>query len=542
MPFSTDLAKAVFLQKYSKDGTETWSDTCRRVVNDVCRDLTGTEREAIYEVMLSRKFIPGGRYLYAAGREWRNFNNCFLLRAEDSSEGWSDLMGKSTAMLMSGGGIGVDYSALRPKGAAIKRKGGESTGPLAAMRMVNEIGRYIMQGGNRRSAIFASLNWDHADVQTFLRMKDYPDHIKALKAADFTFPVDMELTNISVGYDTSFFDGPTIPDYEQDENAYREKIWFDNCRQAFKTAEPGMSFNYGRDRESLRNACCEVVSEDDSDKCNLGTVWMNRCDSMEDFHAVVRLATLFLVCGGVHSDVPTAKVREVGSANNRIGLGLGGMHEWLLTRGMAYEVTEELHAWLYWYVLGSEEMASLSAKRLGVSVPKGIRAIAPTGSIGILAETTTGIEPLFCKAYKRRYVSADNTWRYQYVVDGAVSSLLAKGVKVEAIQDSYDLSFEQRIAFQADVQQYVDMAISSTCNMAPWGTETNNESNVQEKADILYRYAKRLRGFTCYPDGSRSGQPLERCSIDEALRHVGNVYTEHANICDISGKGGACGS
>ncbi len=531
MPFATDFAKAVFLQKYSKDGTETWSDTCRRVVTDVCRDLKNDEREAIYGVMLSRKFIPGGRYLYAAGREWRNFNNCFLLRAEDSSEGWADLMGKSTAMLMSGGGIGVDYSALRPKGAIIRRKGGESTGPLAAMRMVNEIGRHVMQGGNRRSAIFASLNWDHADVSAFLKMKDYSPHIKALKAADFTFPTDMELTNISVSYDTAFFDT------QAGDNA----IWLENCRQAFSTAEPGMAFNYGKDRESLRNACTEVVSEDDSDKCNLGTVWMNRCDSVEDFHAVVRLATLFLVCGGIHSDVPTAQVREVGSRNNRIGLGLGGMHEWLLTRGMAYEVTEELHAWLYWYVLGSEEMASLSAMRFNVAKPKGVRAIAPTGSIGILAETTTGIEPLFCKAYKRRYYK-DGKWLYQYVVDGSVTSLLAKGVKMDAIKDSYDLTFEQRVSFQADVQQYVDMAISSTCNMAPWGTETNNESNVQEKADILYRYAKRLRGFTCYPDGSRSGQPLERCSIDEALRHVGNVYTEHADICDITGKGGSCGS
>ncbi len=531
MPFATDFAKSVFLQKYSMDANETWADTCKRVVGAVCKDLSQGQQNAIYNVMLDRKFIPGGRYLYAAGREWQNFNNCFLLRAEDSSEGWSDLMGKATAMLMAGGGIGVDYSALRPKGAKIKRKGGESTGPLAAMKMVNEIGRYIMQGGNRRSAIFASLNWNHADVHTFMKMKDYPEHIKALKAADFTFPVDMELTNISVGYDTKFFDT------QSSDNA----VWLKNCAQAFRTAEPGMSFNYGKDRESLRNACCEIVSEDDSDKCNLGTVWMNRCNSMEDFHATVRLSTLFLLCGGIHSDVPTAKVKEVGLANNRIGLGLGGMHEWLLARGMAYEVTDELHDWLTFYVRGSEEIGSIWSKKLGVNYPKGIRAVAPTGSIGILAESTTGIEPLFCKAYKRRYFK-DDKWFYQYVVDGSVKSLLSKGVKIDDIKDSYDLSFEQRVSFQAGVQQYVDMGISSTCNMAPWGSESNNASNVKEKADILFKYAKQLRGFTCYPDGSRSGQPLERCSIEEALKHVGNVYTEHADICDISGKGGSCGS
>jgi ribonucleoside-diphosphate reductase alpha chain len=96
-------------------------------------------------------------------------------------------MSDVTNSLMSGGGIGVDYSALRANGARIVKTGGESTGPLALMHMVNESGRFIMQGGQRRSAIWASLNWKHNDIFDFMTVKDWSDDLKALKLKDFNF-------------------------------------------------------------------------------------------------------------------------------------------------------------------------------------------------------------------------------------------------------------------------------------------------------------------------------------------------------------------
>lgn len=535
--FSSKFANDIFKQKYSMNGQETWAETCRRVTDAVCNQLLDSEtKEKIYKFMVERKFIPGGRYLYSAGRSFHQVNNCFLFRAEDTREGWADLMQKATSALLTGGGIGIDYSAIRHKGAPIKRTGGFCTGPISLLEMVNEAGRHVMQGGQRRSALWAGLNWSHKDITSFIHLKDHSTELKAMKEKDLEFRLPVELTNISVIYDTEFFlaiENKKHPKYEE-----AMRVWMDNCRQAFSTAEPGMAFNFMRDAESLRNACTEVVSEEDSDKCNLGTVWMNRCDDKDDFAEIVKYSTLFLLCGGIYSDVPTDKIKEVGLKNNRIGLGLGGMHEWLMVRGHKYQCVPELHKWLATYRRESDSAAFIGAKQLGVAVPKGVRAIAPTGTIGIIAETTTGIEPLFCKAYKRRYrAGVEGKWTYQFVVDGAVKRLLDIGVKIEDIQDSYDISFKERVKFQADVQQYVDMAISSTCNMAPWGSKDNNEDNLKSNAMTLLKYAKRLRGFTVYPDGCRSGQPLTVAPLEEALANEGTVFEEKETEC----VGGICG-
>lgn len=533
--FGSKFAHDIFLQKYSMDGRETWADTCYRVVSSVCGQLIDSAtQDKIYKLMIDRKFIPGGRYLYSAGRPFHQVNNCFLFRAEDSREGWADLMYKTTSALMTGGGIGVDYSALREKGAIVKRTGGFSTGPIATMKMVNELGRNIMQGGQRRSAIYASLNWKHKDVFDFLKLKDHSEELRKQKEKDFNFDLPMELTNISVNYDTNFFiaiEDETHPDHE-----YAKKVFELNCLKAFSTAEPGFSFNHLKDNETLRNACCEVVSEDDSDKCNLGTLWINRFTDKKEFSDAVKYSTIFLLCGGIYSDVPNEKIREIGLKNNRIGLGLGGIHEWLMLRGESFEVTTELHKWLRLYEQESDSAAFIYAKQLGVAVPKGKRSIAPTGTIGIMAETTTGIEPLFCKAYLRRYFK-EGKWLSQYVVDGSVKRLIDKGVDIAKIQDSYDLDFKTRVKFQADVQNYVDMAISSTCNLPQWGSEQNNEKTLQKNIKTLLKYAKRLRGFTCYPDACRSGQPLTRVDLKEALEKEGSVFEENMTEC----VGGVCG-
>jgi ribonucleoside-diphosphate reductase alpha chain len=220
-----------------------------------------------------------------------------------------------------------------------------------------------------------------------------------------------------------------------------------------------------------------------------------------------------------------------------------GLHEWLLQRGQKYEVTDELKQWLKVYRDESERAANEHCDRFYISRPVAYRAIAPTGTIGILASTTTGIEPLFAVAYKRRFLTDGTKWKYSYVVDATADRLIKEySIDPISIDTAYKLShdYERRIKFQADVQDFIDMSISSTINLPPWGTKGNNEDRVGDFAETLAKYATRLRGFTAYPDGSRGGQPITECSYEDALQHKGAVY-EESDICEITGRGGTCG-
>jgi ribonucleotide reductase alpha subunit len=849
--FESKFANDVFMLRYSMNKQEKWADTCRRVVSSVCGQyLDGEVQEEIYNEMLNRAFIPGGRYLATAGRPLHQICNCFALRAEDSREGWASLLYKLTMMLSTGGGVGVEYSDIRPKGSKISKTGGEASGPISLMEMVNEVGRQIRAGGDRRSALWAGLNWAHRDIFSFLTIKNRSEFEKTVLDVNPMAPMCLDGTNISVVYDSEFF--RAITDRKHELNRHAKDVWEKNCLQAFSTAEPGFSFNFLKDGENLRNACqpgwahvltkegivtfddidvgsriwdgtkyvtvknkvhtgrkevytyhtsygavtctddhkiisrgerveagkaetidraigdvtepitidqqdvmdglvlgdggihkasnnlillfigkndqdyfndpikehilkdrtrsfktgyevrttlvpedlphtylraipqqffygdlnrmagflrglfsangsvngdriclkqtsyilikqvqimlsalgihsyittnkskkiqfrngvyeckesydinitnsrtrfkniigfiqgyknekiiegckskfisskisrvisegihdvyeitvdspehvywtdgclvsncAEYTTEDDSDSCNLGSIYLNRVRDKEHMAKLTRLATKFLICGGIYSDMPTKEARDMRNKNNRIGLGLGGVAEWMIENRCGYEVTPELHKLLSVWEHESDSSAYMAAKELGVVIPKAKRAIAPNGTTSILSNTTGGIEPIFCKAYKRKYYE-EGVYKMQYVVDGAVKRLMDKGIPLSDIVDAYDISFKQRVKTQADFQKYVDMSISSTCNLPTWGTEANNEETLKEYSKTLLKYAPRLRGFTCYPDGCRGGQPLTRCDLDEALANEGKVFETAETQC----IGGVCG-
>jgi ribonucleoside-diphosphate reductase alpha chain len=223
-----------------------------------------------------------------------------------------------------------------------------------------------------------------------------------------------------------------------------------------------------------------------------------------------------------------------------------GLHEWLIKRGEKYEVTDSLHRWLAVYKGVSDDISRKFADHLSISRPVANRAIAPTGSISILARSSSGIEPIFAVAYKRRYLTGGHRWKYQYVVDSSAQELIdTYGVDPESIESALDLAedYKRRMRFQADVQDYVDMSISSTINLPAWGSKLNNPDLVDDFADTLAKYAHRLRGFTVYPDGSRGGQPLTSVPYSEAVDKLGEEFDEHVethDICEISGTGGVC--
>lgn len=658
-----------------ENNKESWNEVGYRVASNVLKSVNADEDliKAVADAIANREFMPGGRYFHGSGRPYHQTQNCFVLFAEDSREGWSDLMYKSAMALMSGGGIGIDYSSIRPEGALIRKTGGVATGPIALMKIINEAGRNIMSGGSRRSAIFASLSWKHADIIKFITTKNWSDEVMALKAKDFNFPATLDMTNISVGLDDEFF--AAWHDTEHVLHSHARMVFSLVIEQMCKTGEPGFSINVGKNaKETGRNApvtgktivmtdkglrpvidlvgrpctlwtgdnwaknvifektrensdivrvtlsngkfiecapdhefvtitagkekkipaeklkygtqikstlpehdlgrhfyitgvidcehkedvyCCDVklpehsfwaegviisnctefTSEDDSDVCNLGSINMARVKDLDHFRHLVEIGSAFLLAGTVYSDVPYAKVDQVRTKNRKIGLGLMGIHEWLLKKGYKYGFNDELRAFMEVYK-ESDRYAGIYADKWSLNRPLKTRAIAPTGTISIVAETTSGIEPIFCAAYKRRYLKG-NDWHYQYVIDPTAQRIIAEGVNPEDVEDAYSISPERRVAFQADLQDYVDMGISSTINLPAWGSEKNNESTLQDFENMMIKYLPRLRGITVYPDGARSGQPLQPIPYTEAIDHVGQVFVEYGDVCDIT-KGGSC--
>lgn len=538
------FAKRIFEHKYSHtkpDGSkETWEETANRVSRHVMKAVNAPKDmvKGVTKIISDMKFVPGGRYLYATGRPFHQTQNCLLLRAEDSRSGWADLMSKGTMALMTGAGVGVDYSQVRARGKTIRKTGGTATGPCSLAQMLNEAGRGIQQGGSRRSALWAGLSWKHPDIHEFIGLKNWIPEVRDMKAKDFNFPATMDGTNISVQLDDEFF--KAYSDDKHTHNSLANGVYWSTVRQMLKTGEPGFSIDVGDNKgETLRNACTEITSAQDSDICNLGSINMARIESLEDFTQVLELATAFLLAGTVYSEVPYPLVDQVRTQNRRLGLGLMGIHEWLLKNGKKYGPDEDLRAYLDVYKT-STAVAHRHAETWDLSPPVKTRAIAPTGSIAIISNTTSGLEPMFCAAYKRRYLKG-STWNFEYVVDPIALQLVDSGIDPSSIEDAYSIDPERRVYFQAWLQEYVDHGISSTLNLPEWGSAGNCDGTVDDYGKMFMRFLPSLRGLTVYPNGARSGQPLTPVDFSTAIKHTGEVFMETGDICDLT-KGGSCGT
>lgn len=547
-PFDAPFAHAIYKQRYQHPQDGDWRGTTYRVIDAPMQALahrTGiTDHDAVdrlTELMEHRRFIPGGRYLYAAGRDLHQVNNCVLLRCPDTREGWATTSFQAEMALMTGAGIGVWYGDVREAGALIRRTGGIASGPIPKMQQVNETGRHTMQGGNRRSAIWAGLPWWHPDIFDFITVKDWTEEVKALKAKDWNFPAPMDMTNISVTLDDDFFEAYSNP--RNPRHAWATRVYRTAVEHMLRHGEPGFSVDRGeRGAEVLRNACTEITSADDSDVCNLGSLVLPRFSTPEQFGSAVRDAVLFLTAGTVYSDVPYEKVAEIREKNRRLGLGLIGVHEFCMKHGTRYgtpEAFEALQPYMDQYARALE-FAWDWQDRYGLTRSKGATAIAPNGTIGIIAESTPSGDPLFAAAERRQVKHANangkDRWEAHIVVDPVAKRLAAEGVPVDLIEDAYVLSYdpERRLAMTAFLQDHTDHAISGTVNLPAPVTES---TEVADFGDSLMKFLPRLRGITFYPDGARAGQPRTSVPLDWALQNEGTVFEGNEETC----VGGACG-
>jgi ribonucleoside-diphosphate reductase alpha chain len=504
---------------------ETWSEICFRVCKTILAASGMTVHsslfDSMYRIMVQRKFIPGGRILSQTGRAYHQTDNCFTLQAEDSREGWADLAHKCSLMFMSGGGVGIEYGYVRPYGAYLKRSGGMASGPLPLIQMIDSIAATVRQGGERRGACYASLPWYHRDVSDFIALKDELGPLPH--------------TNISVRFDPSF-----IQAYHEhgEYSEHAHTVFKDTVKHACQYGDPG--FQFDSDDQVLRNACGEIISKDDSDSCCLGSVNFAAISNLEELREVTELGIFFLLCNTLYTDKPTGKVAQVKEQNRRLGLGIMGIGEWFIQRGLPYGSGTDIRPWLHTWKRACITAARSSADVLSVQIPIATRAIAPTGTISIVGgHTTSGIEPVFHTAYQRTYNTL-KTAQYQdgfkkdIVIDPIVRKWIDQGYSVYDIDTAYTLSqsiegIERRIAFQAMCQSYVDNAISSTVNLPAY-----TEGIEEQIAPILLKYLPELRGITFYPDGRHTNQPVIPIDIHAALEY--NAALVESDSC----KNGIC--
>ena len=659
MSFETKLGKDIFYSKYAQGPDDTWYKACQRMVKSVAQGLMNESECRELEIIFDRmEAIPAGRYIYYGGRDVLAVNNCFCFRVEDTREDWSRVIHDSMSSLMLGGGIGIDYSAIRPKGSKLNRTGGICSGPISLTLTLNEVGRNVQQGGSRRSAIYGSLSREHADIYEWLTVKDWSNQkvpgtnlsLSEVKTLDFDYPAPLDMTNISVNYGDNWLNL---------ENRSQDPVFVKNVEMAILNGEPGFSFNFGlKAKETLRNApvsgrtkvltrdgeieviaivgmptivwtgqrwaetvfvktnshsetvtvkisngrsitcspdhpfilhgwervnaahlvigdeletgrddfltvlsvkkssieavyccdvkvpensfwaegvlvsnCCEVTSEDDSDCCNLASVNFARISSVERLKEVTELVAKFLICGTIRGVMPTQRSEQVRDKNRRIGLGIMGLHEWMLKRSLKYEMSNVLRHWMAAFRSSTMKGANQLCSELGVNRPVAYNAIAPNGTIGLLAATTQGIEPLYSTAYIRRYLHKLR-WIEEVVIDPIALKLVRDGFNEENIETALSLSqdFERRIKFQAEMQSYIDNAISSTVNLP------NTRVDSKHFAEVLSKHAPNLRGLTVYPDGARGGQPIIPLSIEQAKKEIYRLESHEG--C----KNGTCGT
>ena len=525
------FAQTIFKRTYAHEGETCIEDAFKRVAKVVANgdhDYQGR----LERVLLERKFCPAGRYLANAGRRIQQLNNCFTSIVEDSRDSWAENLDIGVRVLSTGGGFGLEVSKLRARGTPIAGVGGVASGPVPFLQMINEVARHVRAGGSRRSALIGLLHWNHPDIEEFISIKNWSTDVRAMKERDFDFPAPLDMMNISVRLDNEFLSKVTTDPGTKD-------LYYRLCKSMCKTGEPGFSINVnGESDQWARNPCAEVVSSEQYDLCNLGSINLANIESLDELEEVTRIAVEFLYRGTFLSWMPHPVFEETRNRTRRIGLGIMGLHEWCIKHDFRYEPSGLLGRWLgTWEGVSDEEAKKVAARFDGVA-PVAVRAVAPTGTISILSGTTSGIEPIYCVAYKRRYLDSDGKWKFQYVVDPTAERLVKEGVDPDSIEDSVALSknVERRLQMQAFIEDFVDQAVSSTINLPEYGEYGNN--NVRKFSEILLSYLPRLRGVTTYPDGARPGQPIVPLKYDTVVRYHKEEAVRHEE--EETCRGGVC--
>ena len=541
------LAESIHSERYMHSGdSDPWLGTARRVTQAVVGGLVPRDIEyAIMQAIYNCEFMPGGRYLWGAGRN-NVFSNCMVFGAPhdviDSIEGWGRDLKDLVIALKRGVGVGLNASDVRPEGSPIGNDKSEvAGGPLSYFRMMHQTASELRK--QRRAALMFLLSADHPDALDFINAKALTDAQVEARKEDYNYETPFNRANFSVVFDKGFFQA------YPEEGTWGRAVWDTLIYNALKFGEPGIVVKRHPD-DNLTNVCGEYRAGKDRSVCNLGSVNFAAMQTMNQIRETARLGAIFLMCGIVRSKLPIedALIED-------IGLGLMGLHSFLIKRGIPYEAGHPIlrEALEYWSA-GCAEGVNYAKKIVGFK-PTHTKAIAPNGTIayltgirGVGAYATPSAEPLFAARYIRRRYLADGNVELTDVVDPVVKAIPASYRDV--VQDAGSVSIEERLAMLAFLQPYLGTeddpnrqgGISTTINLPAYEGEDALREMVSTVAKLTWRYGPAISGVTYYVEGSRGLSPLTRVPLTED--NPNGVHDPTLNDIEEAGncRSGVCGT
>lgn len=520
-----------------------------------------------YQAMRSLLFLPNSPTLMNAGTGLGQLSACFVIKVEDSLESIFDALKHMALVQQSGGGTGFSFSKLRPRGDIVRSTMGVASGPVSFMRIFDVSTDVIKQGGKRRGANMGILRVDHPDILNFIGSK----HKEGI----------LENFNISVGATDDFMEtvreggkySLVNPRSGEEVEEISARDVFDHLvSSAWSTGDPGMIFldEVNRRNPTPREGAIESTNPCGEvpllpyESCNLGSINLARVVKKGEIDWEVlgflsRLGVHFLDNVIETNNYPVAEIERMTKANRKIGLGVMGFAEMLLLLGIPYDSRQALN-------LGEKVMKFISSEARKKSLELGeergsfpnfegsiyssrysslrnatVTTIAPTGTIGIIANTSSGIEPLFAVSFVRNVLEGTkllevNPMFKQVAKERGFYSrdLMLKIAKTGSIQGirevprdvrrlfltSMDIPYQTHVSMQAAFQKHVDNAVSKTINLP-------SNAGLEEVRDAYWlAYKLRCKGITVFRYGSKSQQVL---SIGEE-GHV-SADSEYAGDC-----------
>lgn len=536
-------------------------DEVLRLLDDRWDEIEEVARE-FYDMMVNRLFLPNSPTLMNASTKLGQLSACFVLPIEDDLEAIFDAVKYAALIHKSGGGTGFSFSRLRPKGDIVGSTKGVASGPLSFMRIFDVATDVIKQGGKRRGANMGILRVDHPDIMEFITSKDSENRV-------------LSNFNISVAVTDRFMEAVMNDDeYElinprNGEVVAREKarrVWDTIIAQAWKTGDPGVIFIDEINRHNPTPHLGEIESTNPCgeqpllpyESCNLGSINLSRFVvngevDWDSLRRVVHRAVHFLDNVIDANNFPLPQIERMTRMNRKIGLGVMGWAEMLIKLGIPYDSEEalELAERVMKFINDESHRASqkLAEKRgvfpawegsvwhsMGVKMRNATTTtIAPTGTISIIAGTSSSIEPLFAVAFIRRVLDGQELLEinplfeevakregfyseklmWEVAKTGNLAHVDGVPEHVKALfKTAHEIAPEWHIAMQAAFQKHTDNAVSKTVNLV----STATPGDIEKVYLLAWKYG--CKGVTVYRDKSKVEQVIHTGMSEEKIKEI----------------------